>query len=423
MEFKELINKFQNDPYPDNRRHAVNDLIHNQMINEISIKAFANGLLDPEIGIRDICQRALSEAPDEFKPLAASSISSYITVPDIELRNLAGDILIKLGSASVSTLLPFLKDKDHDVRKFACDILGLVADASIADNILPLLTDSDKNVQIAGVEALGNIQAESALDQLIMIYENFEEIKPSVIEAIGKIGGNISEDYLLEKLSSENNQFLQIAIIDALAFNAKHISISYNLLERMESSHPEMQKIMLMTAFAIAFRLGEPLIMPDNLRFVAHRAMLEDDENIRMAGLIALGDKYGKEDFDALIAVIGKNIEDANQNIIYNITANSEAAIINEFFNMFFEWENTAHIQTDFLENITLCWDSIPLPNKDAVINTLLINFELTDAKHILHTLSALKLKDSDYITNKLRQYSLETSIENKQKMEALLEN
>lgn len=423
MVFEDLIDKFQNDPLPEVRRRAADDLIANNMINEISIKAFANGLLDNDIGIRDVCQRALLDTPEEFKALSAIAVAPYINMREIELRNLAGEILTKLGAPSVSILLPYLKSNDFDVRKFACDILGLIADEGIVSYVTPLLSDHDKNVQLSAVETLGNLRAESALDALIMVYENFDEIKPAVIESIGKIGGDNSESYLLEQLDNESDIFLQTTIIDALSFNAKSIDISYKLLAKMPRSNIEMQKIMLMTAFAISFRLEEKLLMPDDLRYVSHQGLLEEDENIMVASLISLGNVYRIEDIKPLIGVISKEQSDINQQIMYNLTVNSSVNEITYFFESFFILEDITDTQIDIIDYLPLFWNEIPIENKEAIIDALLINFEFTGSRRILNLFEGLQTQDKDLIETRLFQYSTETSQENKILIDEFLKN
>ena len=421
MTFEELIDNFQNAPLSEERRQAADDLIAKQMINETSIKAFANALLDSDIGIRDISHRALIETPEEFKSICASAVAPYINTTEIELRNLAGEILTKIGATSVPILLPYLKSNDFDVRKFACDILGLIADESIVPYVTPLLSDTDKNVQLSAVETLGNLSAQSALDMLIMAYENFEEIKPSVIESIGKLGGDNSESYLLEQLENENDVFLQTTIIDALSYNAKSIDISYKLLSRMPNVNIEMQKIMLMTAFAIAFRLETNLLMPDELRYISHKGMLEEDENIMIASLISLGDTFRDEDVVSLLRVISKEKNELTQQIMYNLAVNSSANEITYFFEQFFAMEEEKQTQYDIFDFLSLFWNEIQLANKEAIIDSLLINFEFTSSLRVLQIFEMLQSQDENLLNSKLLKYSSETSEENKQLIEKFL--
>jgi len=233
MNFEQLIDTFQNHPLPDKRRQAADDIISNKMLNDIAIKAFSNGMLDSDIGIRDICQRALLDTPEELKPITSRAVAPYINMREIELRNLAGEILTKMGDPTIPVLIPYLKSHDYDVRKFACDILGLIGNENTVQHVIPLLNDSDKNTLLSAIETLGNLRAESALDSLIMVYENFDivksfdEVKPFIIEAIGKIGGENADSYLLEQFKKETDMFLQSAIFESLSFNTRIIDVSY----------------------------------------------------------------------------------------------------------------------------------------------------------------------------------------------------
>jgi hypothetical protein len=344
MNFEQLIDVFQNHPLPEKRRQAADDLIANRFYNEIVIKAFSNGLLDPDIGIRDVCQRALLDTPDDLRVTTAIAVAPYINMKEIELRNLAGEILTSMGPASISILIPYLKSSDMDVRKYACDILGLIGNEKTVPYIIPLLSDLDKNALLSAIETLGNLHAEEALDALIMVYENFEivkcfdEVKPFIIEAIGKIGGENADSYLIEKFKTETtDSFLHSAIIDALSYNTNNIEVSYKLLEIMPNyKSTTLQKIMLMTAFAIAFRLNENLIMPDELRYVSYIGMKENDANIMIASVISLGSAYREKDIPHLINVIAKDITDINTQILHNLTINSSPQVLTQFFEHFF---------------------------------------------------------------------------------------
>jgi hypothetical protein len=424
MTFEQLIDTFQNNQNAEIRRQAADDLVANKMYNDISIQAFANGLMDSDTGIVDICQRALLNTPDEYKTITARDVVPFINSKEIELRNLAGEILTKMGKYAVPTLLPYLKSSDFDVRKFACDILGLIGDATIVPHIIPLLNDSDKNTMLSAIETLGNLNAESALDPLIMVYENFDEVKPFVIESIGKIGGKNSESYLLEQLETDKSDiFLQTTIIDALSYNAKSIDISYKLLERMPNCKIELQKIMMMTAFAIAFRLEKQLIMPDELRYVSHIGMKEKDENIMIASLIALGNEYRNDDTEPLMNVVSKNIPDLNKQILYNLVVNSSVNEIHNFLEQYFTWDVHTESNCDFLVYLPTFWNAIPAPNKDAVIDAILLRIEQYYDARTLEIIELIYNMDSQLVKSKCEKYAEETSQENKELIENFLMN
>ena len=414
MTFEQLINIFQNDPNEEKRRQAVDDLVANEMYDNTSIQAFSNGLLDSDAGIRDICQRALLNTPVEYKSITARNIAPYINFKELELRNAAGEILTKMGENAVHILLPYLKSNDPDVRKFACDILGIIGDETIAHNITPLLTDPDRNAMLSAIETLGNLNATTELDSLIMVYENFDEVKPFVIEAIGKLGGENSESYLLEQLDKDADAFLKTTIIDALSYNAKDIDISYRLLKAMPNCQIELQKIMLMTAFAIAFRLNEQLVMPADLRYVAHIGMKEKDENVMTASLLALGDVYRSEDIDSLIGVIAKNIYGLNKQIAYNLFVNSSSCEIATLLELFFLTDTDIEADCDFLVYLPDFWNMVPGENKNAIIDSILLTIEQDCNEKMLEILVMLYGIDPQLILCELEKYKNETSEENR---------
>ena len=406
MNFEQLIDTFQNNPNEEERRQAAEDLVASNMYNNISIQAFSHGMLDSEAGIRDASQRALLNTPDEFKTITARTIAPYINSTELELRNLAGEILTRMGEYAVQTLIPYLKSNDCDVRKFACDILGLIGNESIAPNIIPLLNDTDKNVMLSAIETLGNLNATIALDALIMVYETFDEVKPFVIESIGKLGGENSESYLLEQLEKDSNDnFLKSTIIDALSYNAKDIDISYKLLKAMPHCPIELQKIMMMTAFAITFRLNEKLIMPDELRYVAHIGMKEKDENIMIASLLALGNKYRNDDIESLVRVIAKNIPDLNKQIAYNLFVNSSVYEVHNCLELYFLWDATVEASCEFLVYLSEFWDEVSDENKNTIIDSILLAIEQNYNEKILEILEIVYILNSQLVKNKLFLY------------------
>ena len=415
MTLEKLIDDFQNNPSNDKRRQAAEDIVANNMYNDVSIYAFANGLLDSDQGIRDVSQRALLNTPDEYKANTARAVAPYINTTEIELRNAAGEILTKMDEYAVKILLPYLKSKDFDVRKFACDILGLIGDEEIIEYIIPLLNDPDKNAMLSAIETLGNLRAASALDAMIMVYENFDEVKPFVIEAIGKIGGENSESYLLEQLEIDTNDtFLQTTIIDALAYNAKNIDISYKLLRSMPNCKLELQKIMLTTAFAIAFRLDTQLIMPDELRYVSHLGLKEKDKNIMIASLISLGNKYDEKDVLLLLDVVLKNIPELNQQILYNLVVNSATKEVTSFLNEYLSRDMDTESNCDFLEYLNLFWDEISQNNKIAIMDAIIFCIEQNYNDNIMELVELIYDIEPQQMREKLEIYINETTEENR---------
>lgn len=177
-----------------------------------------------------------------------------------------------------------------------------------------------------------------------------------------------------------------------------------------------------MTSFAISFRLGVNLKMPDELRYIAHRAIYEKDENISTAALIALGTEYREEDIDSLIEIISRGDANLMRTIMCHLVVNSDTQVIVKFTNKFVEWENSSNSSSDFFDNLIFCWQNVPNENRDTLVGALLESFEFTGSDTILGILSGLISQDTNgYVYDKLFEYSLQTSEENKLKIEPLL--
>ncbi len=194
-----------------------------------SIAALSNALKDDNKGVRDAAQRSLLNIGNEH---VARTVVDYLLDTNIITRNAASEILIKLGTKSINAVLPYLFDADHDVRKFAVDILGFIGDESPSEQLLPLLNDPDPNVVISVVEALGNMKATKAVKDLINTYQQSDEYKAAVVEALGKIGGDEASDFLLQKyceqiLEPSKDPLLTYTLLEALSVvgNKKALSI------------------------------------------------------------------------------------------------------------------------------------------------------------------------------------------------------
>ena len=197
MDETKLLSVLGQSENAEERRNAAQAIVSVETFSKDSLTALANGLHDPDIGVRDICFLGLLNVPDEIKPDSAKSVAELISSDDIEVRNLAGDLLIQLGRYSAKALVPFLENDDTAIFKYACDILGIIDATDIIDNIYPLLRNYDANVRASAVEALGNLGDTKALKHLFGIYDIDESIQPNVIESIGKIGQNIKYDIVV----------------------------------------------------------------------------------------------------------------------------------------------------------------------------------------------------------------------------------
>ncbi|MCC6397544.1 MAG: HEAT repeat domain-containing protein [Bacteroidetes bacterium] len=204
------------DENPDLRRRAAEDLAGASGLAPIA--ALAVALEDDSKGVRDAAGRSLCSIGGKD---AARAIVENIAAENIITRNLAAELLVKLGSIALPAVLPYLENANQDVRKFAVDIIGLIGDEEPATNLLPLLVDPDPNVVVSTVEALGNLRSARSLPLLYESYDRNEYTRAAVAEAVGKIGDASASGFLLDRLRQSlatvsTDPLTPFAIIEAL---------------------------------------------------------------------------------------------------------------------------------------------------------------------------------------------------------------
>ncbi len=370
MTINEALNIIYENKSSEERRFAFEFVINSKIYNEDIIHILASGLVDEFRGVRDICSRGLSNIPSEYANYVAFMVVPLIAHNDIEIRNLAGDLLLNLKDKSIDALLPFLENASEDVRKYACDILGIVGLTNNLVNIYPLLNDNDVNVRNSGIEAIGNIiyrnetdlfTKSESLDKLIATFTIDSESQPNILDAIGKIGGVDAEDFLINYLHNSDDEFLKIACIDSLAIAGNSKELCIKLIEELPNNSPEIQVVILKTIYAILYRIDELIDLPEELRYVAHNALLDDDSDIRGAGLIALGVVYYPEDCVSLVNELYHNNAGTAQYIMYNLMAHSSVETVERLFAEFNDRvieKNSIGIEIDLLGVLSMVWDS-----------------------------------------------------------------
>ena len=180
----------------DARRHAAEDLASERGLAAIAARAAA--IQDANKGVRDTACRSLLAIGG---PEAARAVVEYVASTEIVTRNLATDLLVRIGEPGVPALLPYLHDTDHDVRKAVVDVLGLIGPSVPLVPVRDLLADEDTNVVVSAAEALGNMRNPEAVPALEKTYERCAYARPEVAEALAKIADPQSAAFIRLRLS------------------------------------------------------------------------------------------------------------------------------------------------------------------------------------------------------------------------------
>lgn len=197
---------------PEIRQEAVEYFLSNEITDEAE-EIICQMISDPDKGVRNSVTLVLLSSNRTSIP---DLIIPFVSSPDLSIRNLAGELLIKMGEKATSSLIAYIDKGDEDDKKFVIDVLGLIGDKKAVTKILEILqvTQND-NVQLACIEGLGNIRADEALEDLIVMYDKNELFKPTVIEAIGKIGSRQALDFIISKFKNED-ELTRYSIIESL---------------------------------------------------------------------------------------------------------------------------------------------------------------------------------------------------------------
>jgi len=195
-------------------------------------------LEDPDLGIRELAANCLTRSGGQT---ASQLLVRFLANEDIGTRNLASEVLVKIGSGAVPALVENIECDDHDVRKFICDILGLIRDKQAVDALQQRLWDDNSNVVCSAAEALGEIGARRVVKDLIAVADKIEDALLPAIEAMGKIGNPEALNYLYGKLKTDDPMILCV-VIEAIGKIGSPDSVPH-LAEFLEGNEPEGRTI------------------------------------------------------------------------------------------------------------------------------------------------------------------------------------
>jgi len=202
-------------------------------IDESLIEVISEQISDDDKGVRNSASMLILNNRNENYP---KYIVKYVASTNISVRNLASEILIKLGSISVDSIIKFNHENDDDILKFIIDVLGLIGDERASSFIMEILSATENdNVVLACIEALGNIRFGSSVEVMMLLYDRNELYKPTVVEALGKIGSKAALDFLVSRYTTED-ELTKYSILESLG-NLGDIDTYFFLLEQVRDAN------------------------------------------------------------------------------------------------------------------------------------------------------------------------------------------
>ena len=160
-----------------------------------------DALGDSDENVRYWVAKAIAKMADES---VISRLQQCLSSGEWVVRKTASDALVEIGVPALSGLYETLLKAGDDAKFWAIKTIGRIADQSSTTYVLPFLADKNQDVRIATIKALGNISDSRSINPLIILLEGYDNhLKPHISEALCKIGDK-SLNHLIKVLSSSN---------------------------------------------------------------------------------------------------------------------------------------------------------------------------------------------------------------------------
>ncbi len=216
----ELLTQLQSPDFFE-REEAVKELgVYGE---DEAVAGLVLAMEDPDLGIRELAADHLARIKGTT---AAQLLIRFLAHEDIGTRNLASEILVKIGGQAVPSLVEEIDCDDHDVRKFICDVLGLIQDEQAVEPLKQRLWDDNINVVCSAAEALGEIGSGDAVSDLIAVSDKIEDARLPALEALGKIGQPEALEHLYGLLGGDDPITLFV-VIEAIGKIGRPESVPY----------------------------------------------------------------------------------------------------------------------------------------------------------------------------------------------------
>jgi HEAT repeat protein len=252
---------------------------------------------------------------------SAGAVVPLLATAEVFVKNLVCEVLIALGETALGAVIPLLKSPDHDVRKFAADVIGDIRSASAVGALIDSMADPDVNVICSALEALGKIGSGSAIDAMINAArgENSDAAYYAVL-ALGRVRDERVADFLLSLLSETSNPILRFAAVEAMGFLGNRRTVR-PLLGLLEGKDAALGKVVFKALGRIDVRYLESVFLRtanEDLLRRAGEALRENDPELRKYALIALG-AVGRPLFENLLLEFLRNEDETLPFVMQNL--------------------------------------------------------------------------------------------------------
>lgn len=214
----------------------------------------------------------------------ADKLIEFISSNDINLRNIAGEILLNYGGYSVDSLIKFLKNTKNEIdMKFAADILAEIHDKKVEKAVLELINQTENdNILISYIEALGNNRSVQSVDLLITLYKKNEILKPYIINSLGKIGTVKAFDFIIKSYNDEDD-LVKYMIIESLGDIGNEDSFFF-LLSELHNATPPFIPPILESIYKLHVRYGFDIPFDEKMKRALLTLLSHKENDYRKIG-------------------------------------------------------------------------------------------------------------------------------------------
>ncbi len=248
------------DPDPTRRRETIETFFEQDCSPDVAVQI--TGLLeDSDRGVRDAAAQFVLSHP---MPEVIQRLAAFITSNNIVVRNLAGDLLIKIGAPAVDSLADYIDHPNKDVRKFAIDLLAQMPAQSLGARIAGRLADPDPNVICAAVDAIGMLGLEDYSERLLDLYQEKPYVRPNVVAAVRHFPHRVDNAFFETALQDED-PVVQLAAAEAIA-EKQDASLLGLLIREAERVNALARPVILQAIVNSLRSAANPPKLPESLK-------------------------------------------------------------------------------------------------------------------------------------------------------------
>jgi HEAT repeat protein len=161
------------------------------------------------------CKRVARVLGQLGDPCAAEPLATTLRDKDHKVRRVACEALIKIGPPSVDPLIAALQDgRCHDTRFLAADALGAIGETRAIEPLIAVLEDNGElePIRQAAARALGKLNDPKAIEALVAALRvQDRDVYQTVVEILGQIG-ELAASSLIAALEEESASVRQAAV-------------------------------------------------------------------------------------------------------------------------------------------------------------------------------------------------------------------